>query len=236
MRKYFYLVISFFAFGCNSKSEKNTSIAPNKSAIKNEKIKPSGKEVVEKLEKLNFFNLTENDDLNDEKTELEKSYNELNFFEGALQGETLEFLDNRFYFIDSEELFEVGGLINYLKIIKPVFEKLGLKLNYSNENSFQNDKHWRHTIKLNDREYVAFNNNFGKQDWDIAYVRFLEMLNEELKIQNSEERFYPISSQNDGRIVLLTKKQFEYIKEIYPNDKEHPKELAIWKKENNLNQ
>lgn len=83
---------------------------------------------------------------------------------------------------------------------------------------------------MNSREYIAFDNNFSKQDWNIAYVMFIEMLNEELEIQNSEERFYPISSQNDGRMVLLTKKQFEFIKENYPNDKEHPKELAVWKK------
>lgn len=233
MKKIHYLIFSFFALGCNSKLENSNSIAV-KPTINIKKKKSNGTEIVNKLEKLNFFNLTEKSDLNDEKEELARAYNENNFFEGALRGETLEFLDNRFYFIDSEELFKVGGLINYLKTVKPVFEKLDLKLNYSNEKSFQNEKHWRHTIELNSREYIAFDNNFSKQDWNIAYVMFIEMLNEELEIQNSEERFYPISSQNDGRMVLLTKKQFEFIKENYPNDKEHPKELAVWKKENNL--
>lgn len=145
----------------------------------------------------------------------------------------MSFIDNRFYFVDSEELFEIGGLIKYLEIVKLVFEKLDLKLNYSNE-SIQTDKYCKHTIELNGREYVAFDSNFGKLNWGIAYVNFIKMLNSELSAQKSEERFYPISCQNDGRIVLLTAKQFEFVKKHYPNDGEHPQEIEIWKKENNI--
>lgn len=232
MRKYLYLIFSFLAFGCNPKSQNKTSKTENKSVVKNDKTKLNGKQVVEELEKLNFFNLTSKSELNEEKLDLEKSYNELNFFEGKLRGKTLEFLDNRFYFVDSEDLFEAGGLTNYLKRVKPIFEKLGLKLDYSNEKRIQTDKYWKHTIELNGKEYVAFDNNFGELDWGIAYVKFIEMLNAELKLQKSEEKFYTISSQNDGKIVLLTQKQFDFVKVNYPNDNEHPKELELWKREN----
>ena len=71
-------------------------------------------------------------------------------------------------------------------------------------------------------------------DWGIAYAKFIEMLNAELESQKSEERFYPISAQNDGRLVLLTKKQFEFVNENYPNDNEHPKTLKNWKTENGI--
>jgi hypothetical protein len=33
---------------------------------------------------------------------------------------------------------------------------------------------------------------------------------------------------------LLTKKQFEFVKENYPNDNEHPKPLEDWKNENGI--
>jgi hypothetical protein len=225
MKQSILLIFSFLIFGCNSKAQNNTI---------EKKTKLNGKQIVEELDKLNFFNLTSKSELAEEKLDIERTYNELNFFEGKLRGETLEFLDNRFYFVDCEELFEVGGLTNYLKIVKPTFEKLGLKLNFSNEKSKETKESWKHTIELNGKEYVAFDNNFGDLDWGIAYVKFIEMLNSELEVQKSEERFYPISAQNDGKIVLLTKKQFEFIKENYPNDNEHPKTLEDWKNENGI--
>ena len=221
-------------FACNSKAQNNDLKTEEKTAEKNIKSKLNGKQIVHELEKLNFFNLTDKAELNEEKIELEKAFNELNFFEGKLRGETLNFVDNRFYSIDSEELFEIGGLTNYLKIVKPTFEKLGLKLNYSNEKSSQTKEYWKHTIELNGKEYVAFDNNFGELDWGIAYVKFIEMLNADLEAQKSDERFYPISAQNDGRLVLLTKKQFEFVKENYPYDNEHPKTLEDWKNENGI--
>lgn len=234
MKQITLLIFSFLVFACNNKAQNNDLKTEEKTAEKSARKKLNGKQIVQELEKLNFFNLTDKTELNAEKIELEKAYNELNFFEGKLRGETLNFVDNRFYSIDSEELFEVGGLTNYLKIVKPTFEKLGLKLNYSNEKSSQTKEYWKHTIELNGKEYVAFENNFGELDWGIAYVKFIEMLNAELEAQKSDERFYPISAQNDGKLVLLTKKQFEFVKENYPNDNEHPKTLEIWKTENGI--
>ena len=234
MKKYILLILGFLCFSCNTKIKKNNEKLNEKSVEQTKKVKLNGKQIIEELEKLNFFNLTSKAELNAEKLDIEKTYNELNFFDGKMRGETLDFIDNRFYVIDCEELFEVGGLTNYLKIIKPTFDKLGLKLNYSNEKSNQTEKYWKHTIELNGKEYVAFDNNFGGNDWGIAYVKFIEMLNSELKVQNSEERIYPISAQNDGRIVMLTEKQFKFVQENYPNDKEHPKTLESWKSENGI--
>ncbi|WP_289659330.1 hypothetical protein [Flavobacterium panacagri] len=204
-------------------------------AQKNEKGKSdnyikklSGKEIVSKLNRLNFFNLTDKKDLKISKEDFEKSYNELSFFEGYMRDD-LSFTDNRFYVIDSETLFEGGGLTEYLEIVKKSFDKLNLKLLISDEFESQSDKHLLHKIKLNGKEYIAFDNDFGNYDWTIAYLNFIEMLNDQLKIQGSDEQFYPISSGNDGKIVLLTKEQFEFVKENYPNDYNHPKEIVDWK-------
>lgn len=190
--------------------------------------KLSGKEIVSELNRLNFFNLTDKKDLKITKDDFEKSYDELSFFEGHMRDD-LSFTDNRFYFIDSETLFEGEGLIQYLETVKISFDKLNLKLLISDEFEDQTDKHLLHKIKLNGKEYIAFNNDFGSYDWTIAYLDFIEMLNDQLKIQGTDEQFYPISSGNDGRIVLLTKKQFEFVKMNYPTDKEHPKEIIDWK-------
>lgn len=192
--------------------------------------KLSGREIVLELNRLNFFNLTDKKDLKITKEDFEKSYDELNFFEGHMR-EDLSFTDNRFYFIDCETLFEGEGLIQYLETVKISFDKLNLKLLISEEFESQTDKCLLHKIKLNGKEYAAFDNNFGNYDWTIAYLNFIEMLNDQLKIQGSDEQFYPISSGNDGKIVLLTTGQFDFVKKNYPNDKEHPKEISDWKKD-----
>lgn len=192
--------------------------------------KLTGKEIVLELNRLNFFNLTDKNDLKITKDEFEKSYDNLNFFEGQMR-EDLSFTDNRFYCIDSETLFEGEGLIQYLEMIKVLFDKLNLKLVIAEEFESQTEKHLLHKIKLNGKEYIAFDSDFGNYDWTIAYLNFIEMLNDQLKMQGSDEQFYPISSGNDGKMVLLTRDQFYFVKKNYPNDKEHPTELAEWKAE-----
>ena len=217
------LIVGFLFFAVKFYAQKREE---NKIERKINKL--TGKEIVQELNRLNFFNLTDKNDLKITRDEFEKSYNQLNFFEGQMR-EDLSFTDNRFYFIDSETLFEGEGLIQYLETFKVLFDKLNLKLVISEEFESQTDKHLLHKIKLNGKEYIAFDNNFGNYDWTIAYLNFIEMLNDQLVIQESNEQFYPISCGNDGRIVLLTKKQFEFVKYNYPNDYNHPKEIVDWK-------
>ena len=194
----------------------------------------TGNQIVSKLDSLEFFNLTAQSELDRAKNEMIKSKNELNFFSGALRGETTDFIDNRFFWIDCEELFEIGGLIEYLNKVKPTFKKLNLKFEYSNEKSEQTENYWIHTIELNDKKYKAFEGEFTDYDWEIAYVNFIVILNDQLKIQNNENRFYPIKCGNGGEFVLLTNEQFKVVKDNYPNDDEHPKKLSDWKRENGL--
>jgi hypothetical protein len=234
MNKIKILLFCFLIFSCNSKGQNEV----NKQNVENntEKTRPklTGKQIVAELEKLGFFSLTEKIEINDSKEEIEKSYNELNFFEGKMRGESLIFTDNRFYFIDCETLFEGGGLTQYLEKVKVTFDKLNLKLHFSDELNNQTEKHWTHKIKLNGKAYTAYDNDFGENDWGIAFVNFIEMLNDQLKLQKSNERFYPISSGKDGKMVLLNKEQFDFVRANYPNDKEHPQELLEWKVGNGL--
>ncbi|MBA4153949.1 hypothetical protein [Flavobacterium sp.] len=220
----------FVLVGCNSKAQNTTDLNQAGNEQEQNNVQLTGAQLVLELEKLNFFNLTEKEDLKATKAEFEKSYIELNYFGGLMKGESMLFTDNRFYFIDTETLFEVGGLKEYLETVKKTFDKLNLKLIISEEFSHQTEKHWTHKIKLNGKEYIAYDNDFGEYDWGISFVNFIEMLNDQLKLQHSKEQFYPISSGNDGRMVLLTKEQFEFVQANYPNDKEQPKEISVLKK------
>ena len=190
----------------------------------------SGKKVIEELEKNGFFKLTNTNDIEASKKELIDSYNNFKFFEGKAT-DNLEFTDNRFYFIDCEALYEVGGLETYLKLVKTSFDKLNLKLEFSNEKMTDafNGKGWHHSIDINGKTYVAFDGKFSYKDWDIAFINFIQMLNDQLQLQGSDEQFYPISSDNDGRMVLLTPKLYQIVQKYYPQDDEHPMELKTWR-------
>lgn len=234
MKNWILLILVSILISCTSKKEKIRSKNQNQSSTKEVNKKLSGKEIIDSLEKLGFFALTDKNELQEVKIDFEKSYVESNFFLGKLRGETTDFKDNRFYWIDCEELFEVGGLTEYLSHVQRSFIKLGLKLEFNKEKSEQNQNSWKHTIELNGNEYVAFDGQFSDLDWGIAYVNFIEMLNSELRKQGSNEQFYPISCGNNGSFVLLTTKQFDFVSKNYPNDNEHPSEISSWKRINGL--
>ncbi|MEM8508162.1 MAG: hypothetical protein AAF717_10050 [Bacteroidota bacterium] len=233
--KFLYLIIFLSTFlSCNSKKDSAVSKIKNPNPEKTGQKKLSGTEVVEELEKLGYFNFTSESELDTVKADFKNSYNDLSFFQGPTREESLRFLDNRYHWIDLEELFEIGGLTNYLAQVKPTFEKLGLELEFGNEKSQQADNSWKHTIELNGIEYVAFDGHFSDLDWGIAFVNFIEMLNAELRRQNSVEQFFPVNSKNDGMFVLLTPEQLDFVLSIYSVENENPTTMGTWKSLNGL--
>ena len=154
--KHIFLIIIFSTFwACNSKKDNAVSKIKNSNPEKVIQKKLSGKEVVAELEKLSYFNLTSESELKTVKADFEKSYSDLKFFQGSMRGETLNFMDNRYHWVDCEELFEIGGLTEYLTQVKPTFEKLELDLEYANEKSKQDQNSWKHTIELNGIQYTS---------------------------------------------------------------------------------
>jgi hypothetical protein len=234
MKHIFLITILCTFWACNFKKNNAVSKIKNPNPEKVIQKKLSGKEVVTELEKLGYFNLTSETELDTVKTDFEKAYSDLNFFQGPTRGETLNFMDNRYHWVDCEELFEIGGLTEYLAQVKPTFKKLELELDYANEKSKQDQNSWKHTIELNGIEYTVFDGQFSDLDWGIAYVNFIEMLNAELRRQNSDEQFYPINCGNDGMFVLLTPKQLDFVNRNYPIGNEHPTTMSNWKSRNGL--
>ncbi|MDQ2178095.1 hypothetical protein [Marinifilum sp. D714] len=212
--------------GCNTSGQKTeqSNCEPNKVPVDT---------VINKLIQADLFNITDLKYLDSAKQDLIDSYVKYDYFGGYTYPDSLRYVDFRFYNIDSEELFEIGGLTEYLDLVKPTFERLEIKFDYKNERSIDNDNYWKHTIEINGKEYVAFEGIMESHDlWDKAYLNFIEMLNDQLRLQTSEEQFYPIRSANDGMMVMLTKKQFEIVKKYYPNDNDHPKSIDNWINQN----
>lgn len=215
------IIFGLMLFSCNSSGQKGQSDS------KSDKVPVDT--VIQQLIQADLFKITDSEYLDSAKQNLIDSYVKYDYFGGYTYPDSLRYVDYRFYFVDSEELFEIGGLTEYLDLVKPTFEKLGLKFEYKNEQSIDKENFWKHTIEVNEKEYIAFEGKMNSYDlWDKAYLNFIELLNDQLKMQGSEEQFYPIRSANDGMIVMLTNRQFEIVKKYYPNDNDHPKSIDNW--------
>ena len=99
--KHIVLIIILSTFwACNSKKNNAVSKIKNSNPEKVIQEKLSGKEIVAELEKLGYFNLTNQSELDTVKADFQKAYTDLNFFQGPMRGETLNFMDNRYHWVD----------------------------------------------------------------------------------------------------------------------------------------
>lgn len=221
---FFIIVIGLLLTGCNISDKKGK---PDRKVSSKAPVDT----VVGQLIKAGFFDITDPAYLDSARQYLINAYKNQDYFDSYTYPDSIRYVDYRFYFVDAEELFKVGGLTEYLDLVKPTFERSGLKLKYANEKNMEKDNYWKHTIELNGKEYIAFEGSLDKKgQWDIAYINFIEMLNDQLKLQGSNEQFYPVRSGNDGIMVMLTPGQFDIVKKYYPNDKDRPKTVADWKR------
>ena len=70
---------------------------------------------------------------------------------------------------------------------------MNLKLEITNHiEDWHNEKGLNHYITLNGKEYIIFK-NFNDSGWGEAAQRFAEIINDQLELQNKDERLYLIS-------------------------------------------
>ena len=56
---------------------------------------------------------------------------------------------------------------------------------------------------------------------------FIEIINDQLSMHNSDEKLHPILSGNEGRMAFLTEEKCKYIRTHF-DKKEGPMHLDIW--------
>ncbi|PXV68923.1 hypothetical protein CLV62_101189 [Dysgonomonas alginatilytica] len=205
----------------------------NRDEIRNPENK-EGRFIIEELDRAGFFNITDLVELDRAKLEMIQSYDKLRYFGARFYDNSLLSVDNRFYNIDTEDLFEPGGLIQYLNHVENTFSRLNLIFEYGCEVEYEelqkkNPDYWKHTIKINEKEYVAFEGKIDEKSWGIAFINFANMLNDQLKLQGSKEQVYLIYECNDGQIVFLTDEMYNLVKKYYPNDRDRPRSVEEWK-------
>jgi hypothetical protein len=187
----------------------------------------TGQMVVDSLETLGYFKFTDSVNLTALKKDISETYDQYKILTTInAEKPPHDPYCRRFYFCDHETLFEAGGVVEYLKEVKPTFDQLRIPLKWSND--YFSDDATEHTIVVNGKKYIAFKGNpHDGQVWAWAARNFVEMLNDQLQLHGSGERVYLIMGGNDGRIVFLTKKQYDFINRHF-DQKEAPKEVTLW--------
>jgi hypothetical protein len=217
------LIVIILSFSKKKNKSDSTSVALVETKIPT----ITGQQVVDTLAALGYFKYTDADKLDTLKHEIATTYDDVKVLTTINEYKPPhEPYCRRFYFCDGETLFELGGVVDYLKDIKPTFDKLNIPLEWKDD-YFSKDG-TEHTIIINGKKYTAYK---GAADdlraWGIATKNFVEILNDQLAIHKSDERVYPILFNNDGRIIFLTKPQYDFIFEHF-DERERPMEVNHW--------
>jgi hypothetical protein len=203
-------------------SEKPKTIYDNKEAEK----------FVKRLDELGYFKYTDQKDLDTLKSTFIKEFDPQGELSCTWDETTFLPIDFRYYLCDGETVYEQGGIIELLKELKPVFDKMNFKCEVTKHVEVwdENTKDLNHSIAINGTEYKIFK-NFKEYGWGEAPFRIAEILNIELRKQNKDEQIYLVNGGNDGRLSLLTEEQYKYIYNVYTDKKWKPLEINEWAKE-----
>lgn len=187
--------------------------------------KLNGVLVAEVLSDLEYFKYTSQADINAVKMEIVKGFDDGRILCTAnLEEKPYTPLCYRLYGCDAESLFEMGGITTHLEYIEPTFKKLSIPLIWKDD--LISDDLMEHTITINDKMYYAFKGDATKMNsWAWAVRNFIEIINDQLSLYNSDERLYPIGGE--GGMVFLTDNQFKYMSTHF-SKMEGPMDMTSW--------
>lgn len=215
----------FFSCASSNKNSSNTS---------DEDRSVSADSFVNKLTDLGYFKYADLSDIDSLKKNLKDNFDTDYELVSIWDDKSGLPKDYRYYFCDGETLFELGGFDFYLNEFRPTYDKIGLKMEVSKcHETGDSNNGLDYSISINGKDYIIFE-KFKGVGWGEAAVRLAEILNDQLQIQNKDERVYLVNGGNDGRIIFLTKKQFDFIDKVYKNNNWKPLTIDRWCKVMNL--
>lgn len=137
-------------------------------------------------------------------------------------------LDYRLYLLDGEILFEENGFTDALTTMQPLFVKIGLTINLTEEvKATDSDGLLNHSVIINGKRYIIFN-DFDDYGCGEAAQRFADIINDQLILQNKDERLYLINYAADGSAIFLTEPQAAFIDKLLKNDEWKPMNVKDW--------
>jgi hypothetical protein len=180
------------------------------------------------LEELNYFIYADPADLQQIKAELGEGLAQGDDFPIVESGRPrYKILDPRLYTLDNETLFEQGGMLDSLAEMAPLFTKMNVRMEISDHIEEYDQAGLNHRITLNGKPYVIFHQWQG-YGWGESAQRFADIVNDQLAMQNSNERLYLILGAEDGRAVFLTPEQYGFVRPLIANLRECPLPTQEW--------
>lgn len=164
----------------------------------------NGKEFVNRLTEKAYFSYTDAAELEEIKETIEENFDEDGIFMSGF--ESVASIDKRFYDCgDCEELFEEGGVVSLLEEMKPLFDKMGFEAKYVDD-SYTGTSHF---ITMNDKQYSLSEGSMLM--WGETFVKYADMINAELSLQNKQERIYLITYDENNYMVFLTQELYQFV-------------------------
>ncbi len=182
---------------------------------------------VKNLTDLGYYKYADSKDMDTLKEELANSLEKYQTISTVYADNVIIPLDYRYFLFDGETIFEQGGFTDIMKDMSKAFEKMGLKMEVTNHVENATSKTLHHELTVNGKRYVIFE-NFDGYGWGEAAQRYAEMLNDQLKLQNKDERLYLINGGNDGTAIFLTDKQVQFIDKLLKDNQWKPLKTKDW--------
>lgn len=165
-------------------------------------------EVLSQLEYLGFFKYVSPEKLAASKQQV---YAEL-----AASGTVDFFADlNRVFWIDGEDIYEAGGLLDQMKCMLDLFGAMNINLvinNYVEEFDENITKYTKRTIEINGKTY----DGSKAGDWGEAFLSGIGLIEEILQDHNRVEKVYGLFWDQSSTLILLDTPLFEYLKKVVP--------------------
>lgn len=190
---------------------------------------PEATAVVGRLMELGYFKYAAPEDLDELKNELCTSISDFGILSTSYLGTTTIPKDHRLYLLDGEELFEEGGFTNALNQMQELFNKMNLKFEISDHIEEWDDtaKALNHELTVNGKRYEIFK-SMKEYGWGEAALYFAQMINDQLHLQQKDEKMYLINGGNDGSAVFLTHDQLDVVQTLCKERKWRPLPTEEW--------
>ena len=222
------LIGGLFLF--KGKASKKSASATNAAADATKKPQMTVEEaqnVVKGLEDLGYYKYADPKDLDTLRNDLISSLAGYSVLSTVYNERTFIPLDNRLFLFDGETLFEQNGFMDAINSMRPLFDKMNFKVDITNHIE-EADTNWlNHKVTINGKPYVIFA-NFEGYGWGEAAQRFAEIINDQLQLQNKDERLYLINGANDGTAIYLTRDQFNLLDKVLMDERWKPLPVDKW--------
>lgn len=183
--------------------------------------------LVQRLEELGYYKYTDPKDLDTLRKDLIESLSAYDVLSTVFNLRTFIPLDNRLFLFDGETLFEEGGFMDAIERMRPLFAKMNFRVDITDHLETGDNHMVNHRMTINGKPYIIFA-NFEAYGWGEAAQRFAEIMNDQLKLQNKQERLYLINGGNDGQSVYLTDEQYQVIDSALTDDLWKPLPVDKW--------